>query len=204
MLLEKRRTFLRSYVKLIAVFSSRNKASLQSKEADLNRALSAQLSHLESTVHEKAELQILSLEFLAILNLSQLNKINQNCFTMWISNRAGDGAIIKTFIKVLSEACENCDLTAVLLETCIESYFQNRANSDEPTWKEIIETLIVHPIRVTELERALVSQGCVLTLHTILEQRASKFADPINLTHIALTWLEEIKIRYYCIKLKIF
>lgn len=196
MLLEKRRTYLRSYVKLIAVFSSRNKASLQSTEKDLNRALSAQLSHLEAIVQEEAELQILLTEFLAVLNLSQMNKINENCFTVWIKNRAGDSAILKAFLKVLTETCVNCDLTAVLLESCILAYFQNRgATSDKPSWKEIIEILVVCPRQLTELEHALVSRGCAMTLHAFLKQRALKSTDPINVMNIALTWLEGLKIR---------
>lgn len=196
LLLEKRRTYLRSYVKLIAVFSSRHKASLQSKESELNRVLSAQLSHLEATVQEEAELQILLAEFLAVLNLNHLSRINENCFTMWIKNRAGDGSVVKILMKVLPETCVNCDLSAVLLESCISAYFQNRGgNSSEATWKVVVETLVPYPPRLTELEHVLVSRGCVLTLHALLEQRALKSTDPINLMNLALTWLEELKIR---------
>lgn len=195
-LIEKRRTFLRSYAKLIAVYSSRHKASLQSKEPDLNRVLSAQLSHLETTVQDEAELQILFTEFLAVLNLNLLNKINENCFTVWIRNRAGDSSVIKTLLKVLPEACLNCDLTAVLLESCIIAYFHNRSSdSTKATWKEVIDTIVVYPPRLTELEHMLVLRGCVLTLHAILEQRAKKSTDPINLMNLALSWLEQIKIR---------
>lgn len=195
-MLDKRRAYIRSYVKLIAVFSSRHKASIQSKEPDLNRVLSAQLSHLEATVQDRAELQILLTELLGVLNLNDLNRANENCFTLWIKNRAGDGAVISAFLKVLPEACANCDLTAVLLESCITAYFQNRgANSSEPSWNELIDTLTTYPPRLTELEHILVSRGCVLTLHILLEQRALKSTDPVTLMNLALTWLEEIKIR---------
>lgn len=195
-MLEKRRTFLRTYIKLIAVFSSRNKTALQSKEAELNRVLSAQLSHLEATVQEQAELQILLIEFLAVLNLNHLKKINENCFTMWIKNRAGDGVIVKALLNVLPHACAGCDLVAVLLECCISAYFYNRGgNCGEGVWKEVVAMLVVYPPRLMELERALVAHGCVLTLHALLEQRALKSTDPVNLMSVALQWLEEIKIR---------
>lgn len=195
-LLEKRRTFIRSYVKLIAVFSSRHKASIHSKEADLNRVISTQLGHLEVTVQDEAEMQILLAEFLSVLNLNDLSKINETCFTLWIRNQAGDGAVIRAFLKVLPEACVNCDLTAVLLESCITSYFQNRsANVGEPLWKEIVEVLKPYPPRLTELEHVLVCRGCVLTLHVLLEQRAIKSADPLSVMNIAQRWLEEIKVR---------
>lgn len=197
LLLEKRRTFLRAYIKLIAVFSSRHKTALQSKEAELNRVLSAQLSHLEATVQEQAELQILLIEFLAVLNLNHLKKINANCFTIWIKNRAGDGVVIKALLNVLPHTCADCDLVAVLLECCISAYFHNRGgNCGEGVWKEVVDTLVMYPPRLMEMERALVAQGCVLTLHTLLEQRALKSTDPINLMSLALKWLEEIKITY--------
>lgn len=196
-LLEKRRTYLRTFVKLIAVFSSRHKASLQSKESDFNRVLSAQLTHLEATVEEEAELQILLTELLAVLNLSHLDKINENCLTLWIKNRTGDGLMIKTFIKILPEVCVNCDLAAVLLESCITAYFENRSSSfPGASWTEITEILNPYPPRLTELERVLVSRACVLTLHALLEQRALKHLDPIDIMQTALNWLEEIKIRY--------
>lgn len=195
-LLEKRRIYLRGYVKLIAIFCSRYKTSIQSKETDLNRVLSAQLSHLEATVEDEAELQILLTELLGVLNLNHLNKINENCFILWIKNRAGDGLVIGAFLKVLPEVCINCDLTAVLLENCIAAYFQNRsAASFEPSWREVIENLIPYPPRLTELERVLVSRGCILTLHALLEQRALKSADPLSLMNLTLKWLEDIKIR---------
>lgn len=187
---------MRSYVKLIAVFSSRHKASIQTKENDLNRVISAQLSHLEATVQEEAELQILLSDLLAVLNHSHIAKTNETCFTLWLKNRAGDGAVIRAFLKVLPEACVNCDLTAVLLESCIVAYFQNRsANSSEPSWQEVIDTLVPYPPRLVELERVLVSRGCVLTLHVLLKQRMMKSSDPLNLMNLALSWLQQLKIR---------
>lgn len=197
-LLEKRRTFIRSCVKLLAVYSSRHKTSIHSKETELNYVLTAQLNHLRSTVRDAAELQILLSEFLGVLNVDHLTKICENCFTLWLKNTSGDEAIIGAMLKSLCETCTNCDLVAALLEVCISTYFLNRgSNFTEPSWGEIASLLVPYPPRLTELERVVVSRGYVLTLHVLLQQKSSGSADPIALMNIALQWLEMIKIRLF-------
>lgn len=120
--------FVRSYVKLVAVYTSKYKATIAAKEANLNNLISYQLNYMEQIVEDIDELKTLLSELFEILNQSIINKMVIKSFIDWISNKHSHGREIKAILQNL--ACSVCDmeLAATLYETTLNSYFNNNGN----------------------------------------------------------------------------
>lgn len=125
-LLQKRHIFVRSYLKLLAVYTSRHKASIQSKENEIMFVINSQLNHMEAVVHEQDEMEIILGEMLCTLNFTSINNVAEKCFSTWMSSRMGDEMVIKILLKVLTRNVTDCDIVGKILENMVSTYFFNR------------------------------------------------------------------------------
>lgn len=123
--LKKRHIFVRSYVKLIVVFSSKYKSTINSRDLELNNIITYQLNYLEQIVEDLEEFKVLLSEFFEILNQSIINRMVIRSFEDWLSNKSSHGLVIKAVLQSLSTAVCDTDISAVLYETVINSYFNN-------------------------------------------------------------------------------
>lgn len=113
-------------MKLISIYTTRHKSSIQSKENELVFVINSQLSHMESVVKDEEEMQAILEEQLCVLNITGISKIAEKCYTIWIGGRLGDGMIIKCLLNTLPRSVGNNEIVASLLEAVVNVYFQNR------------------------------------------------------------------------------
>lgn len=123
--IKKRHLYVRSYIKLIAMYASRYKATVNSKETDFNNLISYQLNYIEQVVENVDELKVLLSEFFEILNQSIINKMAIKTFVDWISNKSSHGNEIKAVLQILASSVCDMGISATLFETTINSYFNN-------------------------------------------------------------------------------
>lgn len=124
--MQKRHIFIRGYVKLFSVCSSRYKSVMQSKESVLINVINSLLDHVESVVQDENELTDILGEVLVLLNVTNINNIILKCFTSWINNRSGSGIVVKGLLRTLAISVTDCDIVSVLLEATLSVYFHNR------------------------------------------------------------------------------
>ncbi|KAJ8984462.1 hypothetical protein NQ317_012528 [Molorchus minor] len=194
-LLHKRLIYVKTYIKLLSVYASKNKNNLVHKEQDIYLLISRQLNDLETIVDAEEEMLALMKELLCILNIDRIGCISLKAYRKWIENKPGDGLIIRCLLKTLGMAVKDFDMLAELCELTLTSYFCNIVSENfQPTWREVGELLNIIVSKQTELEQAILSNGCLLTLNAILIQRISKCIDTGALLNLCLDWMVNIKI----------
>lgn len=112
-------------MKLVAVFASRYKSTVNSKELDTINLVIYQLNYLEQIVENLDEFKALLSEFFEILNQSIINRMVLKSFEEWLSNKPSHGLVIKAVLQTLSEAVCDTEISATLFETTLNSYFNN-------------------------------------------------------------------------------
>lgn len=123
--MKKRHLYIRSYIKLIAIYGSRYKATINSKELELNNLIYYQLNYMEQVVENIDELKVLLSEFFELLNQSIINKMAIKSFVQWISNKPSHGSAIKAVLQTLALSVCDTEMSATLFETTMNSYFNN-------------------------------------------------------------------------------
>ncbi|CAH0560105.1 unnamed protein product [Brassicogethes aeneus] len=188
----KRLIFIRTFIKLLSVYSSKHKSHVPSKESEISSVITRQLNEIEiiSTSPED-QIEIIS-EMLHILNITNLSHIGSKAFMTWIKNKSGDSNTLECLLKSAGVAVNDLNTLGDILETLLTSYFQNTAG--EPSWKYIGENINILPSKLSELEQLLLEKGCILSLNAILVQRMAKYNDAEALLNTTLNWLMNIKI----------
>ncbi|CAG9823224.1 unnamed protein product [Phaedon cochleariae] len=193
--LPRRLIYVKTYTKLLSVYSNRHKNNVQRKEQEIFVLVSRQLNDLECVVEQAEEMTVLLAELEGILNIDNIELIALKSFTKWIENKTGNGIIVSSLLKSLGMAVRDPGILAELLEVTITSYFMNTISDEfEPTWREVSGLLTVLASKQTELERALLSKGCLLTLNAIFVQRISNCNDVGALLNLCLDWMVNTKI----------
>lgn len=193
--INKRTTFVKSYVKLLSVFSSRHKTVALQRKDELASMIQNQLLHLDKIVSTDEERETLLIEFLQILNINNANDVALKCISQWIAGKSGNAATIKIILQVAGKIIVNSEYLAGIFELAIMNYFQNNVDGAyNPDWLEITNNLNVQSSRQTELESVLLNKGCVLTLNTILLQRMKTQTNHEVLLNHCIQWIENLKI----------
>ncbi|KAG5874036.1 hypothetical protein JTB14_007998 [Gonioctena quinquepunctata] len=193
--LPKRLIYVKSYTKLLSVYTNRNKNNISRKEQDITLIISRQLNDLEYAVNTEEEMILLLRELVCVLNIDNINKASLRAFTKWIENKPGDGIIVRSMLKTLGTAVKDYEILADIFEVTINSYFVNIVSEEfEPSWREVSELLNILVSKQTELEQAILNKGCLLTLNAIFVQRISKYSDTEALLNLCLDWMMNIKI----------
>lgn len=124
-ILNKRYIYVRSFVKLISVYTSRNKLVIPSKEREICAVIDAEIEHMESVVESKEELVVILSELLQVLNVNALGDMSLKCVTRWISKKNGNDPAIETLLGVSDKAVKNYEYIGKIYELALECYFQN-------------------------------------------------------------------------------
>ncbi|KAJ8949813.1 hypothetical protein NQ318_000511, partial [Aromia moschata] len=194
-LLYKRQIYIKTYIKLLSVYSSRNKNNLVHKGQEIYHAVSRQLNDLECIVTSEEEMMVLMKELLCILNIDKTSSASFKAFCKWIENKPGNGLIVRCLLKTLGTAVNDHDMLAALLELTLTSYFCNMVSEEfQPTWREVGELLNILVSKQNELEQVILSKGSLLTLNAIFIQRISKCMDTESLVNLCLDWMVNVKI----------
>ncbi|CAG9856312.1 unnamed protein product [Phyllotreta striolata] len=191
----KRLIFIKTTVKLLSVYSNRNKSSISRKEQDIAVLVTRQLNDLETTVSDENELIMLLSEILCTLNIDDVKCFALGSFIKWIENKPGNGIVIRSLLKTLGTVVTDYDILASLLEVTISSYFVNTVSDDfQPNWREIGELLNISIPKQTELQQSILNKSCLLALNAILVQMMSKQNNTEILLNLCLEWLVSVKI----------
>lgn len=121
---EKRHIYIRSYVKLIAVYTSRNKNSLVSKEKNFQHLITNQLKYLERYRNQQ-ELNLLFETFLEILNIKNISEIAQKTLEEYITNKSKDAILMNAILNGLGHTVCDIEVAANIYESTLLSYFAN-------------------------------------------------------------------------------
>ncbi|KAK9711668.1 hypothetical protein QE152_g25341 [Popillia japonica] len=190
---EKRHIYIRSYVKLIAVYTSRNKNSLVSKEKNFQHLITNQLKYLERYRNQQ-ELNLLFETFLEILNIKNISEIAQKTLEEYITNKSKDAILMNAILNGLGHTVCDIEVAANIYESTLLSYFANEVVQNKTvTWKNVISLTTFNVSKHVDLENILVKKGCVLTLHAYVMQRIEKALDYKNLINSCLDWIRNIK-----------
>lgn len=125
--MQRRHIFVRSYIKLVAVFTSKHKALIATKGSDFNLVIATQLNHMEEVVQTQEELNVILAEYFEILNQAIINQSAIKCFEQWLSTKPNDGIVIKSILHTLNTSVCNTEIVAVLFEATLNAYFVNNS-----------------------------------------------------------------------------
>ncbi|XP_017775624.1 PREDICTED: ectopic P granules protein 5 homolog [Nicrophorus vespilloides] len=189
---EKRHIFVRSYMKLVVVFTNRYKNIIPTKEVDLVNVIKSQLNDMENIVNVEEDMNLILSEILAVLNQSCLKKFMIECFIQWIASREGDAMAIKSTLMVLGHSVMDPEIVSILYESCIHTYFENNvSNMDKTSWKELSKCLKFNTLKQSVLTDVLIVNGSIFTMHVLLLQKIDSSKPLLNLS---LQWLQSIKV----------
>lgn len=121
----KRLIYLRTFIKLLSVYSSKFKSNLPSREVEISNVILRQLNDIEVVVQNQDEMTVIIGELLFILNITNLSNISNKAFTQWIKNKSGESYIITSILKTIGVSVSELDVLADILETTLNGYFQN-------------------------------------------------------------------------------
>lgn len=121
----KRLIYVKTYIKLLSVYTNRHRNTVAQKEQDIYIVISRQLNDLENVVDTEDEMIALLRELLCFLNITNVSGAAFKAFSKWIEMKPGNGIIVKSLLKSLGVAVKDSDLLAELLEITINSYFVN-------------------------------------------------------------------------------
>lgn len=124
----KRLIYIRSYVRLISVYTSKYKNCVTAKEKELYPVISRLLSDLDSFVVTEEEYIILLQDVLHVLNINLIRFISLKVFKQWISKQYGDQIALRSVLIGLGKIVQDEEILAELVETAINSYFKNSRN----------------------------------------------------------------------------
>ncbi|XP_028134145.1 ectopic P granules protein 5 homolog isoform X1 [Diabrotica virgifera virgifera] len=193
--LSKRLTYVRTCVKLLSVYTNRNKSNIPRKEQDIYTLITRQLNDIEHMVSTEEEMITLLKEMLCCLNIESVKFIALKSFAKWVENKPGDGLIIRCLLQTMGTTVTEYDVLAELLEVTVNSYFLNTVlDGVLPSWREIGELLNILANKQTELQQAALNRNCLLALNAIFVQLISKHNNTEILLNLCLDWMMNIKI----------
>ncbi|XP_045481046.1 ectopic P granules protein 5 homolog [Harmonia axyridis] len=189
----RRYIYVRSFVKLISVYNSKNKLTVPSRESEISSMINNNIKHMECVVKSKEELNIILPELLNMLNVSPLGDISLKCFSHWISKKSGNSFVIHSLLHVSVKAVKNYEFIAQLYELCLECYFQNVNEHHQPSWTELRQYVKIVVNNQIELEQILLAKKSILTLNLILLEKINCCTDYQGLLNMCIDWLPKIK-----------
>lgn len=124
-MVNKRLIFIRSYVRLVSVYTSKYKAKVATKEQELFPVISRLLSDLDSYVVSEGEYIILLQDILHVLNISAIRFISAKVFSQWIEKQYGDQIQLRAVLGSLGKIVADEEILTELMEDAIMNYFKN-------------------------------------------------------------------------------
>lgn len=125
---QKRLIFLKSYLKIISVYTQRHKSALSLKENEIKTVIFNNLNHLEQITKTQEEFNVLLMEMLHLLDIKSISHCSLKCFETWMTNKLGNGFVIKGLLGNLGISISNNVAISVLLENALGIYFCNNGN----------------------------------------------------------------------------
>nr|XP_022906095.1 ectopic P granules protein 5 homolog [Onthophagus taurus] len=191
----KRHVYVRSYVKTIASFASRYKMLIPAREDDLKALITNQLMYFQR-YRNQDELNQLMITFMEILNINGINSITLKTFEEFIMNKSKDAVFINSVLHGVGLGVVDVENSSQIYEATLATYFLIDVSESKPlSWSNITKIITFNLNKSTELERVLIQNGCILTLHAYILQKIEKVLDYKHLLSVSLDWISSIKMR---------